>query len=128
MRARIPGGGAEKKVKVGEATAAASAAAAVRPRYRLAYMPMRNRAEVPRLIMEEAGCPYEFDVMGFQLWKRWGCGPVRELDFFYIFLADIFIIILSFFCLFRLLKKSSLHKQDGSRLVSLAYYEEVGES
>jgi len=39
-------------------------------------MPMRNRAEVPRLVMEEAGCPYELDVIGFQLWRR----RVKEAD------------------------------------------------
>jgi len=37
-------------------------------RYRLVYMPMRNRCEIPRLIMEEAGCPYELEVVGFQAW------------------------------------------------------------
>jgi hypothetical protein len=51
MRDRIPGG------------------VAGRPRFRLAYMPMRNRAEVPRLIMEEAGCPYEFDVVVGRLYS-----------------------------------------------------------
>ena len=64
VRATIPGGGAERCDKH---TAGRSDAS---PRFRLAYMPMRNRAEVPRLVMEEAGCPYEFDVIGFQVWKH----------------------------------------------------------
>lgn len=39
------------------------------PRFRLGYMPMRNRCEVPRLILEEAQCPYKFEVLGFRKWK-----------------------------------------------------------
>lgn len=37
-------------------------------RFRLAYMPMRNRAEIPRLILEEAQCPYELEIIGFENW------------------------------------------------------------
>lgn len=40
------------------------------PRFRLAYMPCRNRGEIPRLILEEAKCAYELEVIGFQVWKR----------------------------------------------------------
>jgi glutathione S-transferase len=40
------------------------------PRYRLGYMPMRNRCEVARLVLEEAGCPYEFEVIGFKVWGQ----------------------------------------------------------
>ena len=40
------------------------------PRFRLAYMPCRNRGEIPRLILEEARCPYELEVIGFQVWKQ----------------------------------------------------------
>jgi len=38
------------------------------PQFRLAYMPMRNRCEVARLILEEAGAPYDFEVIGFKRW------------------------------------------------------------
>lgn len=40
------------------------------PRYRLAYMAMRNRAEVLRLMLAEAECPYEFEIVGFKNWER----------------------------------------------------------
>jgi len=40
------------------------------PRFRLAYMPMRNRVEVPRLVLEEAMCPYELEIIGFQRWPE----------------------------------------------------------
>ena len=53
-RWRLPGGGAEHGVP---------------PRFTLSYMAMRNRAEVPRLIMEEARCPYVFEVIGFTTWR-----------------------------------------------------------
>ena len=39
------------------------------PRYRLAYMPCRNRGEIIRLILEEACVPYEVEVVGFERWK-----------------------------------------------------------
>ena len=32
---------------------------ATAPRFRLAYLPCRNRCEVPRLLLEEAGCAYD---------------------------------------------------------------------
>ena len=41
-----------------------------KPQYRLGYMPMRNRCEVARLLLEEARCPYEFQVIGFQRWPE----------------------------------------------------------
>jgi len=40
------------------------------PRYRLAYMAMRNRLEITRLVLEEAGCPYELEVIGFENWPE----------------------------------------------------------
>jgi len=40
------------------------------PRYRIAYMPMRNRVETIRMMLEEAGVPYEFEVVGYQAWKK----------------------------------------------------------
>uniref|UniRef100_A0A7S1MWL7 GST C-terminal domain-containing protein n=1 Tax=Hemiselmis andersenii TaxID=464988 RepID=A0A7S1MWL7_HEMAN len=40
------------------------------PRFRLAYMPIRNRGEIIRLILEEAKVPYEVEVMGFENWKN----------------------------------------------------------
>ncbi|CAK0803100.1 unnamed protein product, partial [Prorocentrum cordatum] len=39
------------------------------PRFRLAYMAMRNRLEVARLVLEEAACPYELEVIGFENWR-----------------------------------------------------------
>lgn len=39
------------------------------PRYRLAYMPMRNRGEIIRLILEESGCAYDVEIIGFKNWK-----------------------------------------------------------
>eukprot|EP00520_Triparma_pacifica_P015503 CAMPEP_0118637286 /NCGR_PEP_ID=MMETSP0785-20121206/3072_1 /TAXON_ID=91992 /ORGANISM="Bolidomonas pacifica, Strain CCMP 1866" /LENGTH=348 /DNA_ID=CAMNT_0006528463 /DNA_START=404 /DNA_END=1450 /DNA_ORIENTATION=- len=38
------------------------------PKYRLGYMPMRNRAEIIRLMLEESGVPYELEVFGFRDW------------------------------------------------------------
>lgn len=38
------------------------------PRFRLAYMPMRNRIETARLVLEESGVPYEFEVVGWLPW------------------------------------------------------------
>lgn len=40
------------------------------PRFRLAYMPCRNRGEIPRLILEEAECAYELEVIGFKCWSE----------------------------------------------------------
>ena len=42
----------------------------VPPRFRLAYMPCRNRGEILRLILEESQTAYELEVVGFQAWKR----------------------------------------------------------
>jgi len=39
------------------------------PRFSLAYMPMRNRVEVSRLMLEDCQCPYEFEVIGFKRWQ-----------------------------------------------------------
>ena len=39
------------------------------PRYRLAYMPIRNRGEIIRLVLEEAGIPYEVEVVGYKNWE-----------------------------------------------------------
>mmetsp|Transcript_16364 Transcript_16364/g.27435 ORF Transcript_16364/g.27435 Transcript_16364/m.27435 type:complete len:338 (-) Transcript_16364:354-1367(-) len=41
-----------------------------KPKFRLAYMPMRNRGEILRLILEESGCNYELEVIGFKPWAR----------------------------------------------------------
>ena len=38
--------------------------------YRLAYMPCRNRGEIIRLMLEEARCSYELEVVGFRAWAR----------------------------------------------------------
>ena len=53
-RASLLGGGAESGAE---------------PRFTLSYMPMRNRAEVPRLILEATATPHAFDVVGFRTWK-----------------------------------------------------------
>ena len=37
----------------------------VPPRFRLAYMPCRNRGEILRLILEESQTAYELEVVGF---------------------------------------------------------------
>ena len=55
-RASLPGGGAEHNPET------------TPPRFTLSYMPMRNRAEVSRMILESTGCPYHFDVVGFKKW------------------------------------------------------------
>ena len=39
------------------------------PRFRLTYMPCRNRGEIIRLTLEEARVPYEVEVVGFDKWK-----------------------------------------------------------
>ena len=39
------------------------------PRFRLAYMPCRNRGEIIRLILEEAQVPYEVEIVGFAKWR-----------------------------------------------------------
>lgn len=39
------------------------------PRFRLAYMPCRNRGEILRLCLEEARCSYELEVVGFEAWR-----------------------------------------------------------
>ena len=50
------------------------------PKYRFLYMPMRNRGEIIRLILEEARVPYEVEVVG---WLNWvgdansSCGGVK---------------------------------------------------
>lgn len=38
-------------------------------RYRLAYMPIRNRGEVMKLCLEESGVPYELEVIGYEAWE-----------------------------------------------------------
>ena len=40
------------------------------PRYRLAYMPMRNRGEILRLMLEESGCSYDLEIIGFKNWEN----------------------------------------------------------
>ena len=40
------------------------------PRFRLAYMPMRNRGEILRLMLEESGCCYDVEIIGFKNWER----------------------------------------------------------
>lgn len=40
------------------------------PRFHLVYMPCRNRGEIPRLILEEAQCCYDLEVVGFKVWKE----------------------------------------------------------
>lgn len=40
------------------------------PRFHLAYMPMRNRGEILRLMLEESGCSYDFEVIGFKNWEN----------------------------------------------------------
>jgi len=40
------------------------------PRFRLAYMPMRNRGEILRLMLEESGCPYDVEIIGFKNWEN----------------------------------------------------------
>eukprot|EP00548_Thalassiothrix_antarctica_P006854 CAMPEP_0194143212 /NCGR_PEP_ID=MMETSP0152-20130528/12404_1 /TAXON_ID=1049557 /ORGANISM="Thalassiothrix antarctica, Strain L6-D1" /LENGTH=286 /DNA_ID=CAMNT_0038842513 /DNA_START=113 /DNA_END=970 /DNA_ORIENTATION=- len=40
-----------------------------KPRFRLAYMPMRNRGEILRLMLEESGCSYDFEIIGFKNWE-----------------------------------------------------------
>lgn len=42
------------------------------PLFRLSYMPIRNRGEIIRLILEEAQVPYEVEVIGFEPWKNSG--------------------------------------------------------
>jgi glutathione S-transferase len=36
--------------------------------YQLVYMPMRNRVETARLLLEEAGAPYSLEVVGWEPW------------------------------------------------------------
>mmetsp|Transcript_37429 Transcript_37429/g.42160 ORF Transcript_37429/g.42160 Transcript_37429/m.42160 type:complete len:362 (-) Transcript_37429:169-1254(-) len=38
------------------------------PRFNLAYMPMRNRGEIIRLMLEESGCTYDLEIIGFKNW------------------------------------------------------------
>lgn len=40
------------------------------PKYRLAYMAMRNRGEILRLMLEESGVSYDLEVIGFKDWER----------------------------------------------------------
>lgn len=40
-----------------------------KPRFRLSYMPARNRGEILRLILEESGECYELEVVGFVPWR-----------------------------------------------------------
>ena len=41
----------------------------VEPLFRFAYMPMRNRGELIRLLLEESQVPYELEAIGFKNWK-----------------------------------------------------------
>ena len=34
-------------------------------------MPCRNRGEILRLMLAEARCPYEFEVVGFEKWSEY---------------------------------------------------------
>ena len=38
--------------------------------FRLQYMPMRNRIEVPRMILEAANCKYALELVGFVPWSE----------------------------------------------------------
>lgn len=72
QRASLPGGGAELDPET------------TQPRFTLSYMPMRNRAEVSRMILESSGCPYHFDVVGFKKWTdevKPACVPEWRGDF-----------------------------------------------
>jgi glutathione S-transferase len=40
------------------------------PRFKFSYMPIRNRGEIIRLILEEAQCSYELEVIGFEVWQN----------------------------------------------------------
>jgi len=48
------------------------------PRYRLLYMPMRNRGEIIRLILEEARVPYEVEVVGWRNWIGTSASTARD--------------------------------------------------
>eukprot|EP00588_Corethron_pennatum_P004262 CAMPEP_0194281798 /NCGR_PEP_ID=MMETSP0169-20130528/21597_1 /TAXON_ID=218684 /ORGANISM="Corethron pennatum, Strain L29A3" /LENGTH=314 /DNA_ID=CAMNT_0039026957 /DNA_START=74 /DNA_END=1018 /DNA_ORIENTATION=+ len=39
------------------------------PKFRLAYLPCRNRGEIIRIMLEEACCPYELEIVGFENWR-----------------------------------------------------------
>ena len=41
-----------------------------KPRFHLAYMPMRNRGEILRLMLEESGCSYDLEIIGFRNWEN----------------------------------------------------------
>ena len=41
-----------------------------KPRFHLAYMPMRNRGEILRLMLEESGCAYDLEIIGFRNWEK----------------------------------------------------------
>jgi glutathione S-transferase len=40
------------------------------PQFHLAYMPMRNRGEIIRLMLEESGCSYDLEIIGFKNWAE----------------------------------------------------------
>ena len=40
------------------------------PQFHLAYMPMRNRGEIIRLMLEESGCLYDLEIIGFKNWAE----------------------------------------------------------
>jgi glutathione S-transferase len=40
------------------------------PQFHLAYMPMRNRGEIIRLMLEESGCTYDLEIIGFKNWAE----------------------------------------------------------
>jgi len=41
-----------------------------KPRFHLAYMAMRNRGEILRLMLEESGCSYDLEIIGFKNWEK----------------------------------------------------------
>ena len=50
----------------------------VEPLFRFAYMPMRNRGELIRLLLEESQVPYELEAIGFKNWEGDGVVGVKH--------------------------------------------------
>ena len=58
------------------------------PKFKLCYLPCRNRVEIARLILEEAQCAYDFEVVGFRQWAEYvkqqtphgKCPVLRDYD------------------------------------------------
>ena len=48
------------------------------PQFHLAYMPMRNRGEIIRLMLEESGCLYDLEIIGFKNWAEAVVGEDEE--------------------------------------------------